>query len=209
MIVQKTGWWWPEDDTAARFVIINDVDDAVRRLLAHIPGRDCIVQAGANVGVYPLALADHFQRVVTAEPDPENFDCLSRNLAARDSLDRVVSFQAAFGESVNSCKMIEVSTGNCGAHRIELGGAIPVLNIDSLALTACDAIWLDVEGYELPALKGAFKTIEQFSPVIAIEDKGLQVAFGIAPGAAQEWLFKRGYQEIDRIGNDKVFRRLP
>jgi len=210
MIAQQDGIWWPEGEISGRHVIIRDVDEAVRKLLTHVPGRELIIQAGANVGVYPLALADHFQRVVTAEPDPVNFDCLSRNLDARDSLNRVVPFQVAFGECVDSCKVIEVSTGNCGAHRIELGGTIPVLNIDALAFTACDAIWLDIEGSELAALKGALKTIETFSPVICVEDKGLGAQFfNTPPNALQEFLAGLGYQEVDRIGLDKVFRRQP
>lgn len=207
MIIQRDTWWWPEDDTRARPVIMRDRELSISHLLSHVEGRDLIVQAGANVGAYPIALADHFQRVITAEPDPENAECLKFNLAARDSLKRVTAFVAAFGEKPGGCKVVEVERNNCGAHRIEVGGPIPVMTIDGLELTACDAIWLDVEGSELLALKGALHTIDRFSPVIAVEDKGLQAAFGIAPGELQRWLGMMGYQEVDQIGRDKVFRR--
>lgn len=213
MLAQIDGLWWPADDTDAREVILRDCQPSIAQLLTHFTGRDLIVQAGANVGVYPIALADHFRTVITCEPDPANFACLEKNLAARDSLARVGAFSAAFGEAPGKCMPIEVEPRNCGAHRVSFTdkGAIAVTTID-LALTmaaaeACDCIWLDIEGSELLALKGAEQAIERFSPVIAVEDKGLQEAFGIRPGALQEWLGERGYQEADRIGRDKIYTR--
>lgn len=203
------GWWWPADDFDARPVIERDCLPSITALLAHVVGRDCIVQAGANVGLYPVALADHFRSVVTCEPDPTNWACLHRNLAARDSLNRVSACIGAFGEAEGVCAPLEVQPHNCGAHRVNFNsGTIPVFAIDSLNLDACDAIWLDVEGSELPALKGAAQTIDQFSPTIAVEDKGLHRAFEIPDGALQQWLANRGYEYVDKIGNDKVFKRI-
>ena len=208
LMAQVHGLWWPASDVDARPVITADCAPALRAILGHIRGRSLIVQAGANVGTYALALADHFQTVVTAEPDPLNFACLVRNLEARDSLHRVRAYDAAFGEAPGACAPVEVQPRNCGAHRVEFGtGPIPVITIDSLNLRACDCIWLDVEGAELPALKGAAATVERFSPLIAVEDKGLHRAFGIADGALQAWLAERDYEQIARIGRDKVYER--
>ena len=209
MVVQHDGWWWPSDDRDARRVIVRDANDAVAGLLKHVEGRTCIIQAGGNVGVYPVALADHFRRVITFEPDPINAQCLWRNIEARDSLKRIDARQAALGEEIGSCAMVEVEVGNCGAHRIDPErGNIVVLPIDALDLIACDAIWLDIEGFEHAALKGARATIERFSPVIAFEDKGLDRAYGVPPGETAAWLKGLGYSQIDKLGNDKVFRRL-
>jgi len=209
-IVQHDGMWWPSIDTDARPVITADCPGAIKALLPHIPGRDLIVQAGANVGVYPVALADWFQQVITVEPDPLNAECLMRNLAMRDSLGRVTAMQAAFGEEGGFCKPTVVKSTNVGAHRVRFdAGDVAVVRIDELGLKKCDAIWLDIEGAELPALKGAAATIERFSPTICVEDKGLHRAFGIVDGALQAWLADRGYEQVDRQGADKVFRRIP
>lgn len=208
-LAQYDGLWWPLDDADARPVIVADCLPSIAVLLPHIIGRDVIVQAGANVGTYPLALTDHFRRVYTAEPDPTNYACLKKNLAARDSLKRVTALHAAFGEAEGECTPLEVQPRNCGAHRVNFGrGTIPVWTIDGLELNACDAIWADVEGSELPLLKGAAVTISRFSPTIAVEDKGLHRAFDIPDGALQAWLAERGYEQVDKIGQDKVFRRL-
>jgi FkbM family methyltransferase len=207
-LAKHDGFWWPGDDLKARDVITRDCEPAVAAFLKHFSGRDLIVQAGANVGVYPLALARHFNAVYTAEPDPANYECLKRNLAEHDPGERIVALWAAFGETEGGCTPLVVEAANCGAHRVNFAkGTIPVWTIDGLELTACDAIWLDIEGAELHALKGAAGTIQQFSPVIAVEDKGLHRAYDIPDGAIREWLTAHGYAEVDRIGNDKVFRR--
>lgn len=208
-LAQIDGLWWPADDQAARPVITRDCAPAIAQLVAHIPGRDLIVQAGANVGLYPLALADRFQRVLTAEPDGVNWACLVRNLEARDSLGRIEAHGVAFGASAGVCAPLEVHPHNCGAHRVNFGkGEVPVRTIDSFDLPACDAIWLDIEGAELFALSGAVDTIRRFSPVIACEDKGLdRQFFGVEPGSLQRFLHELGYNQVDQIGRDKIFKR--
>lgn len=207
-IASIDGMFWPSDDTAARPVILRDCEPAIRELLTHFRGRDCLVQAGGNVGVYPVALADRFQRVITAEPDPVNFECLSLNLAARDPFGRVEAHAAAFGAAPGFCTPLVVEARNCGAHRVNFAkGPIPVITIDSLGLEKLDCIWLDVEGSELHALQGAAETVARLSPIIAIEDKGLHRAFEIPDGALQAWLAERGYEQIGTIGRDKVWRR--
>lgn len=207
-ITQHDGLWWPADDRSARPVILRDRDSDIANMLHHTKGRQVIVQAGANVGTYALVLAQHFNMVVTCEPDPTNWACLTKNLEA-DKLHRVRAINAGFGSAPGVCAMQVVSAGNCGAHRVDFeAGEIDVITIDGLGLEACDAIWLDVEGSELPALQGAASTIERFSPTIRVEDKGLGTRFfGIAPGALQEWLAERDYREVDRIGRDRIFRR--
>jgi len=209
VIAQDAGWWWPVEDHHARAVILRDCQPAIAQLLSHIPGRSVIVQAGANVGVYPVALTDHFSMVVTYEPDPTNYTCLVKNLAARDSLRRVQAFNAALGQTAGTCAPVEVHPRNCGAHRVDFGrGNVRVVRIDDLGLERCDCIWLDVEGSELFALKGAAATVERFSPTIACEDKGLDARFfGVEPGSLQAWLAEREYSEVDRIGRDKIYRR--
>lgn len=209
MIVQHDGWWWPQSDSKARPVILRDRDVSIDRMLMHTRGRDLIVQAGGNIGVYPIALADHFQRVVTAEPDPVNAECLKRNIEARDSLKRVETHEAAFGQHETACGVVEVERFNCGAHRVSVGnGPLKMVTIDSLSLPACDAIWLDIEGAELLALRGAVETIAKFSPVIACEEKGLGAPYGVRDGDIARFLGFYGYEQIDQIGRDKVFKRF-
>ena len=208
--VQCDGLWWPLADTEAREVILRDVDRDVRAVLEHTTGRDVIVQAGSNVGVYPLALADHFQAVVTFEPHPVNWECLVQNLQARDSLRRVTAWCAALGEGRGYCDVVEKDRANCGAHYVAYDrGQTPVMTIDDLCLQACDAIWLDLEGSELHALKGGADTIRRFAPTIVVEDKGLdRDHFAAELGALQKWIDTFGYAQVAAFGRDKIFRRI-
>lgn len=209
MIAQYGDLWWPADDIVARPIVTGDRDRDIAAFLPHVPGRDLIVQAGSNVGTYAIALAQHFAAVVTAEPDPTNYECLKRNLATHDAESRITALHAAFGATEGECQPREVHTHNCAAHRVEFGtGNVPVWTIDGLELEACDAIWLDIEGSELLALHGAVNTIARFSPTVAVEDKGLDTQFfGTAPGSLQQFMAALGYTEVDRYGRDKVFRK--
>lgn len=215
LIIEIDGWNWPLTDVHGREAITRDCDAAIEAFLPHVRLRNCIVQAGANVGIYPVALATHFRSVMTCEPDPTNFACLELNLAAHDPHGVVGAFgPAAFGAKVGKCMPIEVHPQNCGAHRVSFTdkGAITVLTIDGAVAAAgagaVDAIWLDCEGSELFALQGAEQTVERFSPTIACEDKGLdREFFGVPAGALQAWLTERGYVQVAKIGHDKVFTR--
>lgn len=200
-MIRHGDFWWPDDDTDAHHVVLTEVETAIPRLLEHVKGRSCIIQAGGNVGVYPLALSKLFDRVITAEPDRRNIDCLWKNLADAPNID---SRMAGFGEDMGDCRVVEVKRGNCGAHRIEPGGPVVMLSIDSLGV-APDCIWLDIEGFELFALKGAEQTIRKHHPVIACEEKGLGGTYGVSPEAIQNYLNGLGYARVDRIGRDTVY----
>jgi len=152
------------------------------------------------VGVYAAMLAKHFAEVYTFEPDPTNFACLSRNLANRAP--NVRYYESALGAEEGSCDVYEVEQGNCGAHKVGVrvdDDGIPVTTIDTLDLSP-SLIWLDIEGHELEALKGAQRTLARCSPTIILEVKGL----GENPTA---WLEARGYTERSRLGRDILYKR--
>src|SRR4029079_15801221 len=57
---------------------------------------------------------------------------------------------------------------------LELGGDrgpdISVSTIDSLDLSRCNFLKIDVEGMELAALRGARRTIEKFRPILYVDN---------------------------------------
>jgi len=189
---QIDGLWWPDFDVRCRNAVVNECAAAMPLVLPLVKEKRVCVQAGGNVGVYPLALAKVFGLVLTFEPDEENYECLTQNVR----LPYVHVFNAALGSEVGTCGVLRIDTDNCGSHKTLPGTAVPVKTIDGLALTACDLIWLDIEGAEADAINGARATIEKFSPIIVLEEKGLGAKADLP-----------GYSRLMRIGNDTVYRR--
>src|SRR5215472_10195803 len=75
------------------------------------------------------------------------------------------------------------------------GGDIPVMRLDTIALTACGLIKLDLEGAELLALYGASETISRCLPVLVVEVKEKTAArFGWARSDLLDWMAARAYR---------------
>lgn len=161
-------WTWIKSDNGAWDGPKHDWEtshiDAIRGL---VTDWSVCVQAGGNQGMYPRLLSEMFGSVYTFEPDPLNFYCLVDNCQK----DNIYKMQAALGAQ---CGMARVNRGamtNTGTHTVSTDGecSVPMLMIDSLELQSCGFIMLDIERYELEALKGSLRTIERFKPVIQCE----------------------------------------
>lgn len=206
--VEIDGDWWPSSDTDAREAVISSLED----LGAYVKlcrGRKVAVQAGGNVGLWPRELARHFERVITFEPDPENFTCLERNITRRArGGGEIKPHQAAVGD-FSGHAALELAVGNCGATRVipAQEGPVDVCTIDSLGLPALDLLQLDVEGFELPALRGAEATILAHSPLIVVELKGHGEQYGYTDQELVDWLQQRGYRKIGVAHRDVIFQR--
>lgn len=143
----------------------------LERVLEYVDGRTAVVQAGGNLGVFPKRLATEFRTVYTFEPEPELFGMMSRNAPELN----VVKFQAALGCERGtvgmSRKRRQQDGGNSheGITHVSGEGTVPVLRVDDLGLMVCDLIYLDLEGYELYALRGATETVARCRPVLAVE----------------------------------------
>ena len=70
-----------------------------------------------------------------------------------------------------------------------------------------DALVLDIEGHELFAIRGAARTIERFSPAVLFEDNGRCRKYGVALDGVQQWLSQRGYAEVARVFDDRIWSR--
>lgn len=171
------------------------------RHIRRLDKRRVCVQAGGHIGIYPQILAKHFQLVYTFEPDWLNFACLAVNAAGPN----IFAARAAIGEKRAGAALL-LHGKNTGAHQIAKTGPgpIPMLPIDNLPLTICDAIFLDVEGYEIPALKGAMRAIARNHPLIVVEENKHGVHRGFARGDIERLLEPMNYKVIDRVGEDLV-----
>jgi FkbM family methyltransferase len=176
------------------------------------------VQAGARVGLWPRQLAGLFGRVLAFEPDPINFECALANLAGWPQVELEL---AALGRRYRFAYLVP-SDLSSGEHYILPAPTSPnpkgsvrveMPTIDELELDACDAIFLDVEGYEIEALAGAVETLDRLHPTLVLEENALVSRYGNVKGTLERELKKYGYVLKQRfstlppaVQNDGRFR---
>jgi len=166
-------WKWPKTDIHCWRHMNRTLCGpfVIREVSGFLPKekRNLIIQAGGNCGMFPYEYAKFFKRVITFEPDPLNFKCLTANI---DSMN-VIPIQGCLGKVSGQVLPVRRSKINIGATHISK--APPTFHAQSFAIDDLhlkpDVIHLDVEGYELEVLTGAIKTIETCKPLIISEIK--------------------------------------
>jgi len=146
------------------------------------PGMTCF-DVGANVGAYVLQLA-HWSgpsgKIVAFEPNTGAREVLARHIAWNGTADRVTVVPSAIssspGESVLYAEgadgMSRLAEANRGLRSTAVEMVVPVTSLD----TWCEAnqVWpdvllLDIEGFEIEALRGARAVLARSKPLIAVE----------------------------------------
>lgn len=174
--------------------------------------RHTAVQAGGNYGIMPWVFSHLFRMVLTFEPDSLNYEYLLRNLNGRENVRAV---NAALGEAVGHARLTH-NLVNSGASFLTQDPvvatrtvpAVSVMPIDYLPLQACDLLQLDVEGFELAALRGAKDTIRLHRPTIVLEINACATRYGYAKADLDKLLASWDYVELKshRIGNDHIYK---
>lgn len=190
--------WWPDYDhdpvKCLQFVMngLKDMDLAIR----HCRHRRVAVQAGGHVGLWPRRLAQAFRTVYAFECEPLLAECMRRNCQETTN---VLTFQRALGAFDGEVKMR--GAASAGSWSIGEEGKHVALQttIDTFELEYCDAIFLDVEAYEVEALRGAARTIERFKPVIMVEE------LPRSAGAIQEHMKTIRYRAVEKVHGDVIY----
>lgn len=167
---ERSGLWWPTDcnaDAGFEYMIrrVTDIDVAVK----HCRKTALAVQAGGNIGMWPLRLAKFFSCVHTFEPVAHIYGALCQNTRG---VPGIVAHNALLSSEPGRIVPFSVRSGGVSravADVQDANSSFKAVTIDSLNLPCCDALFLDVEGHELEALAGARETIQKFRPVITVE----------------------------------------
>lgn len=195
--------WWPDYDhnsiACHKRVTrrVRDLDLAIS-LCSH-PRATC-VQAGGHAGVWPIHLARHFANVYTFEPEPALFACLQRNVARTGEPFGIISSSKALGARDGKASMRpHISAGSWRIDPLTGSVEVDMTTIDGLKIKRCDLIVLDVEGYEVEALKGATQTIRAHRPVLHVEE------LDRSKDAIRAHMKAIGYRLVKRIHSDAVY----
>jgi FkbM family methyltransferase len=142
--------------------------------VAAVQRGDCVVDVGANVGIYTYAFARAGARVEAFEPQRACARVLMAFAASRPAV-RVhqVALGAAKSEANlyipvvdNRARSGEASLRNVGAAAQE---RVTVALLDTFDLPAVSLIKIDVEGAELGVIDGAVDTIQRDRPLLLVE----------------------------------------
>jgi len=149
------------------------------------------IDVGANVGCHTLIMAERAGdrgRVLALEPHPRVFERLRGNIEM-NGLAHVETLRTAAGSETGTTQLYAPAASHHGAGKATLydgnlaldpGAAaamecidVPVTTVDRLMFERecerLDLIKIDVEGHEMPALRGARETIARFRPAVVFE----------------------------------------
>lgn len=198
-IDERIEWVWPVQDEGAWLGPSQEFMAIYQAMRPKIRRHGVIVQAGGCCGMYPKLFSRYFERVITFEPAPLNWHCLTQNCTEP----HITAYNAAVGEFDQDILLAIADYSNVGTNTVAQDAhsgtiEVPQMRVDSLNLEACDAIQLDIEGYEISALLGAIDTITKFKPVISLETRNQN-------DAAHHFLYSIGYQVHSQTTNDTQF----
>ena len=185
-----------EDDLGLSY-IVGDWPALEKTILENVTDWSTCIQAGGHFGTYPKNLARMFNTVYTFEADKENYAILAENCKDQKN---IIHYNVALSAYERTMDVKKVMGGNSGQRLVFPGTEIPAITIDSLNLTSCGLIQLDIERHELYAIMGAIRTIEQFRPVIILEGPE------VTNNACDIILDQLGYEFAGRAGYDSVFK---
>ena len=148
------------------------------------PAPTHLIDVGANIGTItiPALKRGLIQTATAIEPHPHNLRLLRANIALNGLEDRVTVLAQAVGDRSGVTLHLHESATNSGNHSIGAQG-IPVSSskLDDLDLLAAHSLlWMDIEGYEGHALKGASRMLAagiavvcEFNPKFLEQSEGM------------------------------------
>ena len=168
-----------------------------------------VFDLGAHQGVYALMLAHAVGpggRVIAVEANRFNVDCIKVNCR----LNRVGNVEAVHAAVAEQPGWISFGRGNNG--QVDAGGMhadsqqVPAVTIDGLTERhgRPAMVFLDIEGYECQALRGAKATLDT-RPDVFIE---VHVGYGLEDfgGSVEELLGFFPEQDYDLYGSNEIDR---
>lgn len=161
------------------------------------------IDVGSNVGEWTRPLAEKFQQVICFEPNPSFRECFNKNISETN-----VTLHP-YGLSKNEHK---VTQGFNNTYLNEMAGDtaprdgdIQCRTLDSFNLTNVDYIKIDIDGFEVPMLLGAQKTMRENNPVINIEMKERKRPKIVLE--SRKILMNLGYNRRSRVRSDEVWTK--
>lgn len=188
------------------------------RAISYVEDWQFAIDIGANIGLWSKDLSKYFDKLVCFEPNSFCQDYLEKNI----NLGNSKIYSCALGEKEET-KNLFIHQSNSGAssfvNKTKIGfkedksivyGEFPkdtltintaVKKLDTFNYKKIDFIKIDVQGFELSVLKGAYNTLKKNSPVLCIEEDDPKNSL-IIP-----FLENLNYELVDVIIKEHVFKK--
>lgn len=189
--------YWPKSDLLCNRVFNSLMMkvDSVKSVSNFCENKRCCIQAGGHVGIWPIALSKYFDQVITFEPSRSCYRAMIKNISANNKIE---CYPFAIGEKEANLHL-KIDDNSSRSKIAEDGEEVQCITIDLLHREYCDLIYLDVEGYEILALKGAIETIDRCHPVICVEELKSYVI------ELRNYIESIGYKYMSKFYSDSVW----
>jgi len=220
MIYNKSGIAFPDYQNKKGQMFTHTKNHDVKQweyCLKHIKNFRTCIEFGAHVGTSAIQYSKAFEKIISFEPLPDLFECLSYNTK---DLHNVEIHNFAISDT-NGFTDIFVNPANSGSNVIESDETSKLIKsrwgnqkrkafidskpiqvetrtIDSFGFTDVDFIKIDTEGFNIQPLMGMAETLRNNSPVVMME-----LGQGNNPG--KKYLISMGYKLLGKIDIDEIY----
>jgi FkbM family methyltransferase len=141
---------------------------------------DIFIDIGAHIGKYSIPLSKIASRIVAVEPDPDNYECLKRNVET-NRIRNITTVNMLAWKEDTTVKFYLTDKKGGGTTKeglplrtyvgryLELQAETMDNMLKSLGISEVDWIKIDVEGAEYEVLKGLRETLSKCKPHIIAE----------------------------------------
>ena len=146
---------------------------------------ETLIDIGANIGsiCIPAVKRGIFKNCLAIEPEPYNFDLLTKNIFINNLSNKIQTFNVALGQFDNKKTKFALSENNYGDHRIKSESSeknyynenkrkiidIEIKRLDTLIQNIKPKetiLWIDVQGYEGFVLEGGMNILRKKPPLV-------------------------------------------
>ena len=182
--------------------------DEMQFLSHYLRPGDVFGDFGANVGVYSVLAGSVGATVLAVEPIPDTFSRLQNNLRLNN-----VQGQAVCCGLADTSGTLQFTSSHGGMNHVAQAAdsqtiPVEVCTVDELVaksgLAPC-LLKIDVEGFELPLLRGAPDLLTRTAAVI-IELNGSGQAYGRTDEEVHAWLLEAGFGCFDYLPESRELR---
>ena len=160
-----------------------------------------VIDIGAWWGPWSLWWHDKAQHVEIFEPNQQIISKLKYNIK---DLKNCTLHQTALGDKPGNVSM-EYASHTGTYHIKDTNGSIDLKTLDSYKFNSVDVIKIDAEGYEVPVLEGAKKTIIENKPWIQIEGNKSGARYGRTKLDIKKFLTDIGMTRVTKKWPDQVW----